>query len=162
MPRLWLMVFCLRRSFELEKLHIQNCIIDTRNVKVPNGTQIGLDSLADAKRFHIRNRVSSSSPLSPYQFEEWCSISVNFTSNEKGSRIPLPLYWLNVFKAKRYPIKKPCQNGPNSSFKERYDWNQSAHRPEQKRIAMKKQHPLTARDFFTQSLDTASKPPLVG
>ena len=48
--------------------HIQNCIID-KNVKVPDGTQIGLDSLADAKRFHISKQGVIVVPSS-YQFEE--------------------------------------------------------------------------------------------
>ena len=48
--------------------HIQNCIID-KNVKVPDGTQIGIDSLADAKRFHISKQGVIVVPSS-YQFEE--------------------------------------------------------------------------------------------
>ncbi|MFA0483178.1 MULTISPECIES: glucose-1-phosphate adenylyltransferase [Vibrio] len=48
--------------------HIQNCIID-KNVKVPDGTQIGLDGLADAKRFHISKQGVIVVPSS-YQFEE--------------------------------------------------------------------------------------------
>ncbi|MEC7939338.1 MAG: glucose-1-phosphate adenylyltransferase [Pseudomonadota bacterium] len=48
--------------------HIQNCIID-KNVRVPDGTQIGLDSLADAKRFHISKQGVIVVPSS-YQFEE--------------------------------------------------------------------------------------------
>ena len=48
--------------------HIQNCIID-KNVKVPDGTQIGLNSLADAKRFHISKQGVIVVPSS-YQFEE--------------------------------------------------------------------------------------------
>jgi glucose-1-phosphate adenylyltransferase len=32
--------------------HIQNCIID-KNVKVPDDTQIGINSRDDAERFHI-------------------------------------------------------------------------------------------------------------
>ncbi|WP_086774186.1 glucose-1-phosphate adenylyltransferase [Vibrio coralliirubri] len=48
--------------------HIQNCIID-KNVKVPDGTQIGVDSLADAKRFHISKQGVIVVPSS-YQFEE--------------------------------------------------------------------------------------------
>lgn len=48
--------------------HIQNCIID-KNVKVPDGTQIGLDSLADVKRFHISKQGVIVVPSS-YQFEE--------------------------------------------------------------------------------------------
>ncbi|MEZ8123638.1 glucose-1-phosphate adenylyltransferase [Vibrio splendidus] len=48
--------------------HIQNCIID-KNVKVPDGTQIGIDRLADAKRFHISKKGVIVVPSS-YQFEE--------------------------------------------------------------------------------------------
>lgn len=48
--------------------HIQNCIID-KNVKVPDGTQIGLDSLADAKRFHISKQGVIVVPSS-YEFNE--------------------------------------------------------------------------------------------
>ncbi|MEZ9653121.1 glucose-1-phosphate adenylyltransferase [Vibrio splendidus] len=48
--------------------HIQNCIID-KNVKVPDGTQIGIDSLADAKRFHISKKGVIVVPSS-YEFNE--------------------------------------------------------------------------------------------
>ncbi|MCL4116380.1 glucose-1-phosphate adenylyltransferase [Vibrio lentus] len=48
--------------------HIQNCIID-KNVKVPDGTQIGIDSLADAKRFHISKQGVIVVPSS-YEFNE--------------------------------------------------------------------------------------------
>ncbi|MFA0705676.1 glucose-1-phosphate adenylyltransferase, partial [Vibrio sp. 10N.222.48.A3] len=43
-------------------------IID-KNVKVPDGTQIGIDNLADAKRFHISKQGVIVVPSS-YQFEE--------------------------------------------------------------------------------------------
>ncbi|MCG9554687.1 glucose-1-phosphate adenylyltransferase [Vibrio sp. Isolate31] len=46
---------------------IQNCIID-KHVKVPDGTQIGIDSLADAKRFHVSKQGVIVVPSS-YQFE---------------------------------------------------------------------------------------------
>ena len=48
--------------------HIQNCIID-KNVKVPDGTQIGVDSLADAKHFHISKQGVIVVPSS-YEFNE--------------------------------------------------------------------------------------------
>ncbi len=48
--------------------HIQNCIID-KNVKIPDGTQIGIDSLTDAKRFHISKQGVIVVPSS-YEFSE--------------------------------------------------------------------------------------------
>ncbi|MFA0266909.1 glucose-1-phosphate adenylyltransferase, partial [Vibrio cyclitrophicus] len=48
--------------------HIQNCIID-KHVKVPDGTQIGIDSRADAARFHMSKKGVIVVPSS-YEFNK--------------------------------------------------------------------------------------------
>ncbi len=58
----------LFESVEIGKnCHIQNCIID-KHVKVPAGTVIGVDSKADAERFHISKEGVIVVPSS-YQFD---------------------------------------------------------------------------------------------